>query len=106
MQNVTGTTGYTWEQKNTHWAPGERRSPLGWGEALAPEGEVMVIPPAMKVVPADTRKVGEGLDHTGVAEVEEAHLTIQTQEGEMDSIMAFEEDEARGVPRTTRPPGT
>ena len=69
-----------------HWVPRGRGPPLWWGEAMAPEVEVTMTPPAMKVAPVDTRKTGGGIDHTGVAEVAEDHRTIQTQEGEMDSI--------------------
>ena len=84
-------------QKVINWVPRGRTPPLWGGEALAPEVEVMMTPSAMKVVPADTRKTGGGLNRTGVAEVVEAHQTIQTQEGEMDSIRGSKEDMAPGA---------
>ena len=42
----------------------------------------------------DTRKTGEGLNHTEVTEVVEVHQMIRTQVGEMDSIRGSEEDVA------------
>ena len=92
------------EQKVTNWVPRGRGPPLGWGEALALEVEVTMTPTATKVVPVDTRKTGGGLDRTGVAEVVEAHQTIQTQEGEMDSIRGSEEDMAPEATQGHRAP--
>ena len=92
------------EQKDTNRVPRGRGPPLGWGEALAPEVEVTMTPPAMKVVPADTQKTGGGLDLTEVAEVVEAHQKIRTQEGEMDSIRGSEEDVAPEATQGHRAP--
>ena len=63
-----------------------------------------MTPPATKVVPADIRKTGGGLDLTGVAEVVEAHQKIQTQEEEMDSIRGSEEDVAPEATQGHRAP--
>ena len=66
---------------------------------MALEVEVMMTPPAMRVAPVDIRRTRGGSDHTGVAEVAEDHQTIQTREGEKDSIRGSEED---GVPEATQ----
>ena len=82
---------------------GKETAPVG-GKALAPEVGVMMTPPATKVVSADTRKTERGFDRTGVAEVAGVHQTIQTQEGEMDSIKGSEEDVAPGATQGHRAP--
>ena len=71
---------------------------------MALEVEVTMTPLAMKAAPVDTRKTGGGFDHTGVAEVAEDHRTIQTQEGEMDSIRGSEEDVAPEATQGHRAP--
>ena len=63
-----------------------------------------MTPTVTKVVPADTRKTGGGLDRMGVAEVVEDHQTIQTQEGEMDSIRGSEGDVAPEATQGHRAP--
>ena len=71
---------------------------------MALEVEVTMTPLVTKVAPADTRKTGGGFNHTGVAEVAEDHRTIQTREGEMDSIRGSEEDVAPEATQGHRAP--